>query len=211
MLYVPRHNREDNPETQAAFVRDVGFGLVVSTGPDGLPLATHLPFRLVTSAPADGPAEWTVETHLARINPHARHLDGAHVLVVVQGPHAYVSARLHAPPESVSTWNYAAVHLRGRATLTREREALRGLVERLTLDYETPEMLAAPGYDDRLLDRIVGVTVAVETVEARFKLSQKESPETKERILDHLGASPRPDDRATAALMATRPRERWTG
>lgn len=205
-MYVPRHNREDDPETLAAFVRDVGFGVIVSTG-EGVPVeATHVPLRLDTLG--DG---WRLELHLARMNPQQRTLDGAEVLVIVQGPHAYVSATLHDPPESVSTWNYAAVHLRGTARVTREPEALRRMVEALSLDYETEAMLRTPGYEDRLLERIVGVKIDVTSVEARFKLSQKETPETKRNVIAHLEASERPDDRATAALMASRPLEKWSG
>lgn len=211
-MYTPRHNREDDPETLSAFVREVGFGVLVSPGEGGRVEATHLPYRLDTSDDPRNPATWRMELHLARMNPQARTLDGgAEVLVIVQGPHAYVSATLHAPPESVSTWNYAAVHLRGTARTTREPEALRRMVEALTLDYETAAMLRNPGYEDRLLERIVGVEIAVTGVEARFKLSQKETPETKQNVIDYLAASERPDDRATAALMAKRPRAKWEG
>lgn len=211
-MYVPRHNREDDPETLAAFVRDVGFGALVSTGENGQLEATHVPLRLDTSADPRNPAAWRLELHLARMNPQQRTLDGgAEVLVIVQGPHAYVSATLHDPPESVSTWNYAAVHLRGTARVSRDADTLRRMVESLTLDYETEAMLRSPGYEDRLLERIVGVEIGVTGVEARFKLSQKETPETKRNVIDHLGASERPDDRATAALMALRPLEKWTG
>ena len=201
MLYVPRHNRDDDPARIAALVREVGFGALVSTGPDGTPWATHVPFTVDTGA--DG-AITGVALHLARANPHSRALDGADVLVIVQGPHAYVSATLHAPPESVSTWNYAAVHIRGRATLIDDMEAMRARVEALTRVYEDEAMLRAPGYDDVLLRRIVGLDIAVTSVEARVKMSQKESPETQARVVAHLAASPLGGDRDTAAMMQAR-------
>ncbi len=201
MLYVPRHNREDDPAVIAAFVRAQGFGALVSTGPDGTPWATHIPYTVETGE--DGQIVG-VALHLARANPHSRALDGADVLVIVQGPHAYVSATLHAPPESVSTWNYAAVHLRGRATVIDDMEAMRARVEALTRVYEDEAMLRAPGYDDVLLRRIVGVDIVVASVEARFKLSQKETPQTKAHVVAHLAASPDAADRATAALMRER-------
>lgn len=205
MLYVPRHNRDDDPASLAAFVRDEGFGALVSVGPDGTPWATHVPVLLDTTDARPTPAApWTLHLHMARANAHTRALDGADVLFVVQGPHAYVSAATYAPAGSVSTWNYVAVHLRGTARVTDDRETLRATVERLTRVYEPEAMLRSPGYDDRLLEAIVGVRVTVTGVEARVKMSQDKPDATYARIVDHLGASPRAGDRATADLMRRR-------
>ena len=206
MLYTPRHNLDDDPASIAAFVRDEGFGALVSVGPDGTPWATHVPVLLDTTDALPTPeAPWTLALHMARANAHSRALQGgADVLFVVQGPHAYVSAATYAPAGSVSTWNYVAVHLRGTARTTEDPEALRATVERLTRVYESEAMLRTPGYDDRLLGAIVGVTVTVTGVEARVKMSQDKPDATYARIVDHLGASPRAGDRATADLMRRR-------
>jgi transcriptional regulator len=111
-MYVPREFAITGAPALAAFMRAHPFGVLLSAA-DGTPAATHLPLVVLR----DG-LDVVLGTHMARANPHWRELDGADVLAIFQGPHGYVSPRWYTDPQrSVPTWNYAAVHCRGRARL----------------------------------------------------------------------------------------------
>jgi len=78
---------------------------------------------------------------VARANPVWRESDlGIESLVVFQGPQAYISPGWYATKAEtgkvVPTWNYAVVHVHGRARAFEGRDELRALVERLTREHE---------------------------------------------------------------------------
>lgn len=158
-----------------AIARDRGFGVLTMAGPDG-PLASHVPFLLSE----DGAS---VELHLARSNPILAALGRPQpALLAVSGPDGYVSPDWYGIEDQVPTWNYVAVHLRGR--LERAPEAtLRPHLERLsaafearlagkkpwTLDKMTPEAL------DRFMRAIAPVAMSVERADATVKLNQNKA------------------------------------
>ena len=94
--------RTDDRELIESIVAEAGFGMVFLTTPDG-PRVAHVP--LIASG--DG----ALQFHIARSNALAAHLDGAKALVVVNGPHGYVSPRWYADRASVPTWDYVAIEL----------------------------------------------------------------------------------------------------
>jgi transcriptional regulator len=111
-MYIPDAFRETDSERILALVEAYPFGMLI-TAPAGEPCASHLLFLLERQAAA--PVRLT--GHMARVNPQWRHLTvDRDVLVVFQGPHAYVSPGWYATP-GVPTWNYAAVHLRSKPRL----------------------------------------------------------------------------------------------
>src|SRR5690606_17221533 len=70
-----------------------------------------------------------------------------------------------------------AVHVRGRATVTREPARLRDIVDRLTRIYEPAEdgwqLDDEPDtFVDAMLKGIVGIEIAITGLEGKFKLSQ---------------------------------------
>ena len=108
-MYIPRHFAfPDGAESRLHdLIEAHNFGLLVAGGDDGAPEAAHLPFVLDR---ARGPLG-TLIAHVARANPIWRRLaPGREVLIVFQGPHAYVSPDWYAASGLVPTWNYVAVH-----------------------------------------------------------------------------------------------------
>ena len=80
-MYQPPHHREDRLDIQHALIEAHPFGLLISTGPDGL-LANGLPFTLKRGQGSFG----VLKAHIARANNQWQTLDGQQVLVVFQGP-----------------------------------------------------------------------------------------------------------------------------
>ena len=131
-MYVPKHFDPADPAWCHALMARESFALLVSTGTDGLPFATHLPLLL----DADRGPQGTIVGHLARANPHARLLaEGRPTLAVFQGPHAYISPGWYATHPSVPTWNYVAVHATGRPRLVEEPARVTALLARMVATY----------------------------------------------------------------------------
>lgn len=176
-LYNPPAFREDDPEVLYPLLEAMPFATLVSGGPDG-PLASHLP--LLVAREADGAA--MLRGHLAAANPHVEALDGATALAMFHGPAYYVTPSWYASKREhgrvVPTWNYVAVHVRGRVSVYRDAARLHALVEALTDHMErrrpAPWTVAdAPAaFVERMLDQIVGIDLAVTAIEGKFKLGQ---------------------------------------
>ncbi len=159
--------------TNLAYARQRGFGMLTIAGPDG-PLASHIPFVLSE----DGAR---LDAHIVRSNPIRKALeDGpAAALLAVSGPDGYISPDWYGMEDQVPTWNYVAVHLRGRLTLA-DPDGLCAHLDALAASFEeriagkkpwttakmTPEAL------DRLMRMILPVTMTVEQVDGTWKFSQ---------------------------------------
>jgi transcriptional regulator len=196
-VYVPHFNAlEDLPEIQA-LVSAVGSAQLVTTGPDGYPLASFLPVIWEPGADTGG----RLVMHMARANQHWKSIEpDAPCLAVVTGPEAYVSPAWYAAKAEhgkvVPTWNYSAVHFTGRVTVVHDPEWLLEAVSRLTGLHESRREQAghqgwsvsdAPErYVTGQLRAIVGIQVEVERVEAKAKLSQNRSEEDRTGVVAGL-------------------------
>lgn len=198
--YPPAHFAETDPARIAALMAAHGFATLVSVR-DGAPLASHLPLLF---APGEGP-HGTLYGHLARANPQAAFAPEERVLALFHGPHAYVSPSWYATP-GVPTWNYCTVHARGRVRILADSALKAAVVRALTEHYDPTVALAdgpvlAPADWERMLGGIVAFAIEVDSLEAKFKLSQNRSPEDRQRVIAQLGQDEHPDAQALAGLM----------
>lgn len=171
-MYTPRAFVEtDLAELDRLIARDAFVTLV--TVADGVPVVSHLPVLYAR----DGD-RIVIEGHWAKPNPQARHAGPA--LLIVHGPHAYLSPGWYADKEEaarVPTWNYAVAHLHGVLETTEDTGMLASIVDRLS---QVNEAHAGNDWrfehdrDDhvRQLWGIIGFRFDVERVELKFKLSQ---------------------------------------
>ena len=124
----------------------------------------------------------TISTHVARANDWWRDADGAEVLLLVLAASTYVSPR-HYPsrltsPGVVPTWNYVAAEIRGTVHVhddpTWTRSQAEGQTEHFESSAKTPWRVSdAPDeFIDRQVRAIVGVSMAVSSIEGKAKLSQ---------------------------------------
>ena len=196
-LYIPQHFRLEDRGAMLQLMRDNAFAMLVSTGDAGLHVS-HIPFLVEE----DGD-EVRLLGHLARANDQWRALAAAkEVAAIFQGPHAYVSPGWYEKHPSVPTWNYAVVHAHGTVEMMEEAQ-LHELLMTLSAAYENTRdepwkmsELPAP-YVAGMLQLIVGFTLRVERLEAKFKLSQNRPAEIP-RVVAALEAE---GEGATAALM----------
>ena len=177
-MYAPSHFDETRLEALHALIKAHPLGTLVNRGAAGLE-ADHIPFEIAAPTP-DAPFG-TLRAHVARANPLWRQA-GAGVLVVFQGPSAYVSPQLYLEkPVSgkvVPTYNYAVVHAHGVLRAIEDPTWMLALLERLTAQHEAVRAApwavrdAPPAFIATLLEAIVGIEVPIARLQGKWKLSQ---------------------------------------
>ena len=191
-MYQPAHFREERLEVQHALIRGHPFGLLVSVGPDR-PEANGVPFLLDIEAAPLG----VLKTHVARANAQWRNLDGQNVLAVFQGPQAYVSPSNYETKRETSkvvpTWNYVMVQVRGIAHVHEDANWLKAQVTSLTQTLEAGlaqpwQVSDAPSaYVESQLKGIVGIEIAIASIEGKWKVSQNRPEADRRGVADGLG------------------------
>ncbi len=207
-MYVPKHFEVTDTAWCHALMRAQSFALMITADDTGAPFATHLPILVDERR---GPLG-TLRGHVARANPHWRHLAaGRPTLVVFSGAHAYVSPSWYATHPAVPTWNYVAVHASGTGALVEDVEQVRTLLADLVHVYESPgpeawsfEALPAD-YVAGMQRGIVAFEIPIARLEGKAKLSQNRDAVDRGRTREALAASDDPVARAVAALMAGTP------
>lgn len=171
-MYIPKDFRVANPAVATALIRRAPFGTLISVV-NGAPLISHVPFSIRNTEPS-----LQLSTHLARANPHVSHLDGERVRIIFSGAHGYISPRWYSKPtRDVPTWNYSVVHCSGVVRIASDEEKITILAQLVTENEsaaDNPWSLDSieREYRDAQLAHIVGFYVHVESIEAKFKLSQ---------------------------------------
>ncbi|WP_197442171.1 FMN-binding negative transcriptional regulator [Thalassoglobus polymorphus] len=184
------------------FVRSHPFAQLTSF--DGQePVVSHLPLLLDQNAGDNG----QLLGHLAKANSQWKHADGTTVLAVFSGPHAYVSSSWYETLKSVPTWNYTAVHVYGRLHVVDDAQRLEEIVEELVGLMEADQKKAwsmkdaGDDFISQLLRMVIGFTIDIERIEAKFKLSQNHSKERRQLVINALEERTDDDSQQIAALM----------
>lgn len=171
-MYTPRAFAEtDLVELDRLVARDA-FATVVSTH-DGAPFASHLPLLYTRVG-----ERVRFRGHWARPNPQWQCIADQQVLLIVHGPHAYISPSWYVDAErQVPTWNYAVAHVYGVARVFDDSDSLAELVSELAQKYESA--MGTGWRFDRGADHnrtdlrgIVGFDFDAERIELKFKFNQ---------------------------------------
>ena len=135
---------------------------------------------------------------MARANPHWHSLEGQVALAIFQGPHGYVSPRWYTTPMAVPTWNYAAVHVRGRVSLIQDGPRLLEVLAETVTRYDPTWPMPTGDFVPNLSRGVVGFEIAIERIDGKLKLSQNRSRADREGAIAGLRAAGQTD---LAALM----------
>jgi transcriptional regulator len=181
-MYIPAHFRQHDREAAIAFMKAHSFAVIVSSV-DGVPVATHLPFHIETSG-----EEIILTAHFARANPQWKSLK--EVLVIFNGPHAYISPAHYERDQNVPTWNFIAVHAYGSAELVTDEAAGLSILEDLIRQSE-PEYLSqwaglSQEYRMGLFKGIVPFRLIINRLDAKEKLSQNKTAQERRNIITAL-------------------------
>jgi transcriptional regulator len=204
-MYTPEAFREDDIARLHTLMQDYNFAVLVTQQPDGVPVATHLPFIVDTKRGSYGYG--TLLCHMARANPQWRSFASEHeVLVIFQGPHAYVSPSWYKEALSVPTWNYAVVHAYGKPRIIEDAtelcETLRTLIEQSEAQFEKPWPFDLPqDFVQQKMHGIVGVEIEITRLEGKFKLSQNRPLADQVHVAATLHSSGDPLSESVVQLM----------
>ena len=193
-MYIPAHFAETRPEEWHRIIREHPLGMLVTHGSAGLD-ADHIPFAFDAQAGTHG----TLLAHVALANTlWQRCPTGTPVMVVFRGAQAYISPSWypckHETHRQVPTWNYEVVHAQGTLTVHDDERFVRRLVAQLTRQHEATEPKpwkmgdSEPAYIDSMLRNIVGIEIAITSLEAKVKLSQNREGRDRLGAADTLGA-----------------------
>lgn len=172
----------DDPELVRALVREHPWATLVTTTATGL-AASHYPVLLDEHAP-----ELTLLTHLGRPDEEVLEIETGEVLIIVQGPHGYVSPGWYMPEERlVPTWNFTVAHLHGTPQILGEEEnfaVLTRLVEHFERRLDRPQLLDPA--DAPIAKGTVGLRIPIDRFEMKRKLGQNKSDETRRQVIAAL-------------------------
>jgi transcriptional regulator len=204
-VHTPSLFREADQARLHEFIEAHCFGALVAQSPGGALEISHIPFQLDREVGAFG----RLRCHVARTNPIWRAaLDGGAVVAIFSGPSAYVSAGWYErPEEQVPTWNYAVVHVHGRAEGPMPEGDLRKLLDDMAEVHERGQAqpwrvdALPPRLAENLMGGIVGLSIRIDHLEGNFKLSQNRSPTDRRRVMEALTARGSPDDLELLQLM----------
>ncbi|MCI2256885.1 FMN-binding negative transcriptional regulator [Domibacillus sp. PGB-M46] len=184
-MYIPKYYRVTDVDEIQEFIQMNSFGTLVTTK-QGKPIATHLPLQLMKEGDT-----YYLTGHMAYRNPQWRTFETCEdVLVMFQGPHAYVSSSWYEQ-ENVPTWNYQAVHVYGTASILNEEELKQDLAM-LLQKYEKYRKNAvlwdklSPQLLEKELKGIIGFKIQVQEIQAANKLSQNRNKKDYQNIVNKL-------------------------
>ena len=199
-MYIPENFRVEDTATALAFMGANPFAILVS-GSGTEPFATHVPVVIRQEG-----NQLRLRGHVAKANPHWKYLcEQPRCLVIFHGPHAYVSPSHYETRENVPTWNYGAVHVYGNArtfsTVPELLTMLDDLIPTFDAAYAEQWSSLSEAYRSRMLNHIVGFEIAVDRIEAKFKLSQNRTRQEQQNVIDSLSGSSDTAISGTAQLM----------
>src|SRR6478609_2140814 len=182
MRHNPKHAVTDEAVVRT-LIEDNPWGTIVSVN-DGELVASHYPILL------DSSDDLAVVTHVGRPDEQIHGFGaGREILLIIAGPHGYVSPSWYAPGATrAPTWNFSVAHCYGVPEVL-ELESNKATLTRLVAHFE--RHVEEPAYlerdvADRLAPGTVGLRIPITRFVCKIKMSQDKSVESQQRVLEEL-------------------------
>jgi transcriptional regulator len=207
-MYIPSHFAAPSQQAIDDLVRQYPLAQLVTLDSTGQWQCNPLPLM------AHGALEpgAVLRGHVAKANPIWQQTGAA--LVVFTGPQAYITPNAYPSKAEhhrvVPTYNYACVQVRGQLIAHHDSTTKHEVVSELTQRFEASQ--AAPwavtdapeDFVQANLNAIVAIEIRIESVQAKFKLSQNRNAADREGVMTYLVANSSDDDQAAMLkLMRT--------
>lgn len=187
MRHTPQYLLTEPDEVRRLVRENPWAGIVSHVAERGI-VASHYPFLLDEAASTGD--EIVLLSHVGRPDEQLHRLGESEVLVIVQGPHGYISPSWYAEGDIIPTWNHVTAHLYGTPEILSAEENLRvlsDLTDHFEQHVDAPRGLHLdPEYSARVAKGTVGIRLRVTRFDARLKLSQGKTPEVRASIVTQL-------------------------
>lgn len=173
-----------DPEEVKRVIRGNPWATIVANTSKGL-VASHYP--VVLEADRD---EISLVSHVGRPDDRLLELGSGEVLIIIQGPHGYVSPGWYDDAPAVPTWNHVTAHLYGTPEILSDEEnwrVLSELVDHFEGHLPHPRRLADnEEYGRKIFPGTVGFRLVATRFDARAKLSQDKSKPVAKSVINEL-------------------------
>jgi transcriptional regulator len=187
-VYIPPKHAVDGDEAWK-IVNDAGAGMLVIATSSGL-ASVFVPVVVSDD-------RLTMTSHLAKANSWWKSVgDDTDVLALFLAASAYVTPSYYPSrlenPAVVPTWNYVAAEVRGRLTLHEDPDWKLNQARTVTQRFESgrdPEWRVGDldeEYRESQLKAIVGIEIAITSIEGKAKLSQNRPMIDRDSVRDHF-------------------------
>jgi transcriptional regulator len=177
--------RRDDLDSVRTLIRRSGWATMVSATPGRGLVTSHLPVIIDPDRDDD-----TILGHLARADA-AEHELGAHeVVVIVSGPHGYISPTFYDHGPFVPTWNFQVLHLHGIPEVL-PAEATYDVLERTVEHFESirPQpwrLSTVADYAHRIAPHTTGFRLTPARRVGKAKFSQDKPATTVQHVIAAL-------------------------
>jgi len=177
----------DDLDLVKRLIRENPWAILVSNASSGL-VASHYPVLI-----DDERQELSIVTHLGRPDEKVHELGEHELLMIIQGPHGYISPSWYGDLVEVPTWNFITAHLSGIPEILDEKEnfnVLTKLVEHFEKEVDDPHLLdsSEAAAEDARRDNLgtIGLRLTPTKIVAKQKMSQDKPPEVTDEIIRQM-------------------------
>jgi transcriptional regulator len=185
MRHSPHHAVTDE-STVRTLIAENPWATLVSTA-DGDIVASHYPVLL-----DDSRADLAIVTHVGRPDDTLHRFGDREMLLIVAGPHGYISPSWYAPGAvRAPTWNFSVAHCYGVPEVLDPDENVRVLT-RLVAHFEEhveEPLWLEPETAQRLAPGTVGIRLPISRFVCKVKMSADKDPDSQQRVLTQLRGS----------------------
>jgi transcriptional regulator len=208
-MYIPRANQEDRIPVLHKLIEDQPFASLITVGSSGL-FASHIPMVLEQNG-----AKGRLQGHISRANTQWQdYTPSVEALAIFSGPQHYITPSWYPEKQEtgkvVPTWNYVVVHAYGYLKVIEDGEWLMAHLKKLTHAHEAGfavpwQVEDAPAdYIASMAKGIVGLEIAIERLEGKWKVSQNRSERDRGGVARGLAELNTTESLAMAALVEER-------
>ncbi|MGN6761003.1 MAG: FMN-binding negative transcriptional regulator [Leifsonia sp.] len=172
-----------DPGELKRLVRENPWATFVSSTANGL-VDSHYPVILDETRD-----ELALLSHVGRPDEQLHELGEHELLVIVQGPHGYISSSWYDENPAVPTWNFVTAHFSGVPELLSDEEnldVLARLVDHFEDELPSPRRMRGTLQDAQYAERIVSGTVGLRLTPTRVVAKQKMSQNRPDHIVDSI-------------------------
>jgi len=208
-MYIPRPNQEDRIPVIHKLMEEQPFASLITVGSSGL-FASHIPMVLEQNG-----AMGRLKGHLSRANTQWRdYTPSVQALAIFSGPQHYITPTWYPEKQEtgkvVPTWNYVVVHAYGHLKLIEDRDWLMAHLQSLVNIHEADSPVpwtvgdAPADYIASQVKGIVGLEMAIERIEGKWKVSQNRSEQDRRGVAKGLAELNTTESLAMKALVEQR-------